>query len=116
MTKPLLFWLPRVLAIAFAAFLSLFAFGALADAEGHGVGAAAVHFITQLLPCALVLAALAVAWRRQRSGAAIFLGFAVAYVTLAWGRFPVSTYLIIAGPMVITAGLFLADWRYGARR
>ena len=92
----------------------MFAFAAAFD--GHGVEAGAVHFVTQALPSLVVLAVLAVAWRRQRLGAALFLALAIAYVVLAWGRFPLSTYLVIAGPMVLTAALFMADWKFRVGR
>ena len=110
MTNRLIFWTPRVLGLLYAAFLSIFAFAGLSG--GHGVGAGLVHFLTQIIPALVVLAVLAIAWRRQRLGAALFLGLAAAYVATSWGRFPLSVYVVIAGPMVATAGLFLLDWRH----
>ena len=112
--KRLLFWSPRVLAAAFAAFLSVFAFAGFSDAlrQGHGLRAGLVHFATAIPPALTLLLVLAVAWRWQRVGAALFAASAVAYVATAWGQFPLSTYLVIAGPMLLVAGLFLADWKY----
>jgi hypothetical protein len=36
----------------------------------------------------------------------------LAYVVISWGQFPLSTYLVMAGPMLLVAGLFLADWKH----
>lgn len=114
MLEHLLYWSPRVLSVLFAAFLSVFAFAAAAD--GHGTQATVVHFVTQLVPTLLVLAALGVAWRWPRAGAALFLAMSLAYVVVAWGRFPVSTYVVITAPMLLTAALFLAEWRHARTR
>lgn len=111
--RSVLYWSPRIIGLAFAAFLSIFAFGALRDA--HGTGDRFVHFVMSLLPTLIVLAALAVAWRRPPVGAVVFLGFAVWYVATSWGQFPVSTYVVIAGPPGLVALLFLVDWRYSLR-
>jgi hypothetical protein len=109
-TNRLIFWAPRVLGILYAAFLSIFAFAGLTG--GHGVSAGVVHFLTQIIPALIVLAVLAIAWRRQPIGAALFLALAIAYVATSWGRFPFSVYVLIAGPMVLMAGLFLLEWRH----
>jgi len=29
---------------------------------------------------------------------------------MTWGRFPLSVYLVIAGPLALTGVLFLASW------
>jgi hypothetical protein len=110
MLERVLFWSPRLLALLFAGFLSLFAFGAVT--EGHGLRASTIHFVMSLLPTLVVLLSLAIAWRWEWVGASLFLGLAVAYVGVSWGRFPLSTYLVIAGPMILVALLFLAHWRY----
>jgi hypothetical protein len=110
----LLYWSPRVLAGLFAAFLSVFAFAGLAEAlaEGHGLRAGLIHFAVSLPPTLVILLVLGVAWRWQRVGAAAFTGLAIAYVATSWGQFPISTYVVIAGPMLLVAALFLADWKY----
>jgi hypothetical protein len=80
-TNRLIFWAPRVLGLLCAAFLSIFAFAGFTD--GHGVGAGVVHVLTQIIPALVVLVVLAIAWRRQPIGAALFLGLPVAYVATA---------------------------------
>jgi len=94
-------WTPRVLAILFALFLSVFAL----DAFGEGIVALLMH----LVPSLFVVAALAIAWKHERLGAALFLALGAAYVALAWGRFAPITLVAIAGPLALAGILFFAS-------
>jgi hypothetical protein len=69
-----------------------------------------------LIPTYLVLIALAVAWRWQQVGAAIFIALGLLYIVMAWGRFHWSVYAVISGPLLLIGALFLLDWRYRSRR
>ena len=104
----ILFWAPRILAVLFAIFLGTFALDVFAEPRGfwRTLGALLLH----LVPTFLVLLAVLVAWWREWIGAVLFIGLAVLYVALTWGRFPLSTYLSIAGPLTLLGLLFLAEW------
>ncbi len=106
--KHTLHWLPRVLGILFALFLSVFALDVFD--EGYGFWQALLALAIHLIPALLVVLAVAIAWRREALGGLILIGLAVWYLISSWGRFRWSTYLIIAGPAVLTGGLFLIDW------
>jgi hypothetical protein len=101
-----LYWSPRLLAMAFAAFLSVFALDAF-DGSRDAAGAATALAI-HLAPTALVLVVLWLAWRRERTGALLFFALAVGYCLQAWGRFGGATIAIMAAPMVLIALLFVA--------
>ncbi|RIK37389.1 MAG: hypothetical protein DCC55_24490 [Chloroflexi bacterium] len=62
------------------------------------------------------LIALAVAWRWEWAGALLFAGFSVWYLVMSWGPYPLVANLIgawpIAGPPLVIALLFMADWLY----
>jgi hypothetical protein len=104
-----LFWAPRVLCALFAAFISLFALDVF---EGHqGIWQTTVALLMHLIPTAVLLVLLAVAWRWEWVGAVAFPVVGALYITMAWGRFPWLTYVIIAGPLFLAGGLFLANWR-----
>jgi hypothetical protein len=111
-TKGFLFWSPRIIAILFAIFLSLFALDVFSESRGfwETLGALVVH----LVPTLLVLAVVAIAWRWELVGAVLFLALAVGYVVIAWGNFPFLTYVIISGPLLIVSVLFFAHWQYRA--
>jgi hypothetical protein len=101
-----LYWSPRLLAMGFAAFLSVFALDAF-DGSRDAAGAATA-FAIHLAPTALVLVVLRLAWRRERTGALLFFALAVGYCVQAWGRFGGATIAIMAAPMVLIALLLLA--------
>ena len=106
--KKSLFWTPRVLCILFALFLSMFALDVFG--EGKGVWETTLALLIHLVPVYIVGIVLAVAWRWEWVGAVGFIGLAVLYVVWASGRFPLSVYIVIAGPMVLVALLFLLNW------
>jgi len=107
----LLYWSPRILAIALAIFLSLFALEAFS--EFHVLWKAILAFCIGLLPAAIVAVILALAWRWEWVGAALF-SLAATYYALIWTvpprhmNWPAT--LGISGPLLVIAGLFLANW------
>lgn len=104
-----LFWAPRVLCALFAAFISLFALDVF---EGdQGIWQTTVALLMHLIPTAILVGLLALAWRWEWVGAVTFPALGALYIAMAWGRFPWLTYAIIAGPLFLAGGLFLADWR-----
>jgi hypothetical protein len=103
-----LFWTPRVLGILFAIFISLFALDVFG--EGYGPWETVVALVMHLVPTFVVLIALAVAWRWEWVGAVLFCGLAFLYVVMAWGRFPLLTYVVISGPLLLVGVLFLLNW------
>ena len=108
-TKRFLFWAPRFLCILFAAFVSIFALDVFG--EGYGfwqtIGALLIH----LIPTAVIVVALIISWRWEWIGAVLFIGMAVFYVVWVWGRFPVTTYILMSGPPVLVGVLFLINWK-----
>ena len=103
----------RVLGLAFAIFLGIFAADELRTPGD--VWARAVPFSMHLIPAAIVLAGLLVAWRREWIGAVLFPLLAVVYVAVTWGRFDRSVYALIAGPLVALGILFGLNWRQRRR-
>lgn len=102
----LLFWTPRILAVLFAGFLGLFATDVFS--ETHGFLPTAAAFLIHLIPAALVLFALLVAWRNEVLGGALYLVLGGTYLVSGWGRFHWSAFAVIAGPLFLVALLFLA--------
>ena len=106
-TGPLLFWPPRILTIAFAIFLGVFALDVFN--EPHGFWRTVLAFGIHLIPAAMVVAILAAAWRWEWPGV---LFFTLAAALYAWHVLPVHPgwAAAIAIPMLVIAGLFFADW------
>ncbi|MBP7149369.1 MAG: hypothetical protein KBD01_17700 [Acidobacteria bacterium] len=109
MRSRILFWAPRALAVLFALFLGMFALDVFS--EGAGAFDMVVALGVHLVPALLVLIVLALAWRREAIGVAGFVALGAAYVVVAWGRFPLATYVVITGPLLLLALLFALSWR-----
>lgn len=110
-----LFWTPRALSIVFIAYLSLFAADVFAERLGfwQTVQSLAIH----LIPSAVLVAALVLAWRWEWIGAALYGAAGLLYiwwVVAMVSRVPPATriiwILLIAGPALLIAGLFLVNW------
>ena len=84
--RRLLFWTPRVLGIAFALFISIFAMDVFN--EHYRLPQLLVALGMHLIPTSLIVLALTVAWRWEWVGAVLFFGLGVAYIVWMWGRFP----------------------------
>ena len=112
-TKGVLFWAPRILAILFAIFLSVFALDVFEETKGflETLTALTLH----LIPAFLVVVLLVLAWRWEMIGVIGFAGLAISYVVLFWRRFPLVTYAMISGSMLLMSVLFLLSWRHRNR-
>lgn len=102
-------WTPRILSILFIAFVSMFAL----DVFGQGrswtevLGALLIH----LIPSYVLILILVLAWRRPLAGAVGYLALALAYGVFSLRRGHWDWSLILAGPLLVVAALFLVSWR-----
>jgi hypothetical protein len=107
-----LYWTPRALTLLFAVFISIFALDVFN--EHYRLPQLLVALGMHLVPTALVLAALAVAWRWEWVGAVLFLGLGALYIVTMHSRAHWDWYLVIAGPLFLVGALFLFGWRHRA--
>jgi hypothetical protein len=111
---PVLYWIPRGLVILQAIFISLFAL----DVFGEGydfltlLQALAIH----LLPTAIILITLAIAWQWEGVGGILFIALGAFYIFSMGLSLDWSASLIIAGPVILAGVLFLVDWKISARQ
>ncbi len=105
--KRWLYWTPRVLCILFIAFVSIFALDVFGEAHGfwQTLAALAMH----LVPSFVMAAALIAAWRWEWIGAAMFTLFGVFFLYIVRGPLSVKSTFVV--PCLVTAGLFLLNWR-----
>ncbi len=108
--KKIIYWSPRVLCILFAVFISLFALDVFEEGQGFWktLGALFMH----LIPTFLLILLLIVSWKREWIGAVALALLAILYIIIAWGKFPISVYLFISGPLLIISVLFLFNWLF----
>ena len=101
-----LYWLPRILALLFAFFISLFALDVFN--ENYGIGKTIIAFSVHLIPTYIILIFTIIAWRNEGIGAMLFTIIGLAYV-FNFQEQPFSTYVIISGPLFLIAILFLIN-------
>ena len=104
--KQLLFWSPRVLCIAFALFISLFALDVFG--EGLGVVKTIIALFMHLIPTVIIVIVLAVSWRWEWVGGAVFIALGMLY--LIWARHHPTWVVFISGPLFLVGALFLLNW------
>jgi hypothetical protein len=102
-----LFWLPRILSILFAVFLSIFALDVFDETKGFWPTTAAL--LIHLIPSFIVLAVLLIAWRWEWVGAALYTLAAARYAAFALPRHP-DWFIFIGSPLLLMAALFLLNW------
>ena len=105
-----LYWSPRILAILFAIFISIFAVDVFG--EGHGFWETLLALGMHLIPTGIIVIIILLAWRWEWLGGILFAGFGFLYLIMEWGRFDLSAYIVISGPLFLIGLLFLTNWRY----
>lgn len=104
------YWAPRILGILFALFISIFALDVFE--LNAGFWKTTLGLSIHLIPTALILVILALAWKREWIGTIGFIALGILYIYLSWGRFPLSVYFLISGPLFLLGILFMVNWIY----
>jgi hypothetical protein len=107
-TGKLVVWIPRVLCILFALFISMFALDVVD--EGYNFGETILALLIHLIPTILIIIALVIAWRWEWVGAAVYIGLALIFLVISRGE-----GWIISGPLFIIGVLFISSRLYRAR-
>ena len=103
----LLQWTPRILAVLFIAFVSMFSLDVFG--VGYSPWETVVAFTMHNIPSFVLIACVILAWRWPWVGSAGFLAFAVWYVSTMRG-FDWTVYALLAGIPTLIALLYAADW------
>ena len=102
-----LHWTPRVLAILFIAFVSMFSLDVFG--VGYSPWETVVAFTMHNIPSFVLILCVILAWRRPWVGSLGFLAFAAWYLTTMRG-FDWTAYALLAGIPAVIALLYAADW------
>jgi hypothetical protein len=100
----ILTWIPRVLTILFALFLSVFSLDVLSEPGDPLLKAAG--FLIHLIPTALVFLCLALAWRRPARGGPAFIALGIASVFFCSSWRSAGVFLSISLPLLFIGMLF----------
>ncbi|MFH0962095.1 MAG: hypothetical protein V1820_05425 [archaeon] len=96
-----IYLLPRILAVAFALFIELFAF----DSESL------LGFLMHSLPSIIVLAVAFFSWKKPSLGAWGFLLLGTAFTTFFRTWTSPFSLLLISGPLFLTSVLYFSETR-----
>ncbi|NPV86352.1 MAG: hypothetical protein HPY45_10140 [Anaerolineae bacterium] len=114
MKKPierLLFWIPRLLGILEILFISLLALNTFN--QGYTFWRALTAFAIRMVPVLILMAVLAIAWRREIIGGLLFIALGVLLIArIILGRFSLASIFTAAFPLILLGSLFLAHWVY----
>jgi hypothetical protein len=102
----LLPWIPRVLGIGLALFLSVFALDAFGPDKTFVQSLPG--FVVHLTPALIVLALVLLSWRWELVGGIALIGLSFAYAY--WARRHLSWILVVSGSLLNVGLLFLLSW------
>lgn len=106
MDKRKFIWIPRVLAIIFILFISVFALDAL-PAEDDFLRNL-VGFFIHLMPSFLLLAMLIIFWKRPRYSGYVFLFLGIVFTLFFRTYLRLDVFLLISFPPLLIGILFIA--------
>jgi glucose-6-phosphate-specific signal transduction histidine kinase len=109
-SRRLLLWTPRVLGIAFALFISLFALDVFEEAQGFWPTLLAL--LRHLVPTFILLAMVILAWRWAWIGTVVSGALCALFL---WWNFTIRhnvpiAVVTIAGPLFLLAALYWINW------
>jgi hypothetical protein len=107
--KRVIYWTPRILCIAFAGFLGIFAMDVFSMHLDFWHTALALLMHT--IPVWIILLVLMIVWRREWVGAILFPLLAVFHLVSKWSQLDWTAYAIIEGPLLLLGALFWISWR-----
>lgn len=102
-------WIARILTMAFAAFLSIFALDVFSNQLG--IWEIISHLLLHLIPSFVIILVLLFSWRREWIGCVAFLLLGIAYIGLTWNRFGPFAYPAIWAPLMLLSLLYCFSWR-----
>ena len=97
------------LGVLFAVALLIFA----ADVFNHEQNIAQTFYdiLLHLLPTAVVLLIVVVAYNRPLIGAIIYLVLGLMYIITGWASMHWTAHVLIAGPLLLLSALYITAWK-----
>ncbi|MGE5397992.1 MAG: hypothetical protein ACM3MK_10715 [Chitinophagales bacterium] len=98
-------WIPRVLAMMFIIFISLFAFDTFSN--GEPLVRSLIGFLIHLIPSFVLLIILVISWKRPIVGGCIFIFTGIA-LAIFWGTYKdLTRFLLLSLPVLVTGIMFI---------
>ena len=107
MKNTILHWSPRILAILYALFISIFALDVFG--EYHTVAATIFALMMHLIPTVIVGFMTAIAWKWELIGGILFIITGIGFTIFFHTYEDLITFFIISGPPLLIGILFLLN-------
>ena len=103
--KGAMYWIPRILAIVYILFISMFALD-IFDSYTRFVDVI-VGLFMHLIPSFLLIIALVIAWKKERTGGIVFISLGI--LMILWFRTydQIINFLTISFPVLVIGTLFI---------
>ena len=101
----MLFWAPRILAILYIVFISLFALDVFGEDYGFLVTIWALFM--HLIPSFILLAGLLIAWKKPFAGGIFFLLLAILFTVFFHTYRRIDAFVLLTFPLLLLCALFL---------
>jgi len=106
-----LHYLPRILAVVFTVFLSIFAFDVFGEYSGSELP---VALFLHLVPTFVLIAVTTIAWKWEFAGGILFIALGV-FALFFFNHKELASYFIIQGPVFLIGILFISNHLYKRR-
>lgn len=105
--REILHWLPRLLGIVMAVFISIFALDVFG--EGYTIGELMIALFMHLVPTLILIILLVIAWRWPHIGGVLFILLGMAFIILTYNRSHWTAILLIPTPVILIGVFFITD-------
>ncbi len=111
-SKHFLYWTPRILAILFIAFISLFALDVFGEYTGFNL---LIALFMHLIPTFILVIILAISWKKEKWGGWFFIILGIIF-TIFFNTYKHHLpFLLISGPLFLVGALFLLNHHKGGK-
>ncbi len=105
-----IFWLPRILCLVFATFLIIFSFDVFEVSTN--IWKVLMGLLIHNIPTFVLYTMIYLTWKREWIASVVLAFLGIAYIVFFWGKFPLYTYFLIVGPLLLLSILYLINWIY----
>jgi len=98
-----------ILGVLYAVALLVFAADVFNDEQN--ITQTFYDLLLHLLPTAVILLIVFVAYNRPLIGAIIYLVLGLMYIITGWASMHWSAHVLIAGPLFLLSALYITDWK-----
>jgi len=104
-------WLLAATSIGILYALALLVFAADVFNHEQNIAQTFYDILLHLLPTAVILLIVFVAYNRPLIGAIIYLVLGLMYIITGWARMHWSAHVLIAGPLLLLSALYITAWK-----